>query len=653
MKKLINIAFLFLISYFCSYQSSAQSDCVNSVAIEDLNQLRGPCDNDLDATSEYFEIINTNLGIRRIEANNIPDHAVGNFPNADVSAQDKIYRIDLNPVEAAGFTPLLGDDGIQSRFGVLLNGVELDPVAAEPWPHEGITPDANWEWNYEALNIFIALDCNNAHVQPTGEYHYHGAPTSLIESLDISVDEMTLIGYAADGFPIYYKYAYSIADDATSPIIEMTPGYQLKSGERPGDGVSAPCGEYNGVYSADYEYVESLGTLDVANGRTGVTPEYPDGTYYYVVTEDYPTIPRYLRGTPSTDFGFENTTAVMDIPPVFTTESSIDLEEDTENYTLDIDATDGENDVADEGVTYSISGSDASFFEINEESGELALLITPDFESPVDTDADNIYELVIAANDGVNTTTLTLSVVITDVEETLNENLALYGTSSLSSTAWGGVASRAIDGNTDGIFSGGSMAHSDPDSDDQAYLEVDLGAEASIDYINVWNRTDCCSSRLSDYYIFISNNPFAGETVNSSIAQLGVVNYYQADEAGTPTVITTTGAVGRYVRIQLTSDENTLNLAELEVYGTYLASAAREANENVISTNSKLYIYPNPSSESITIHGADLSKSIEIYSLSGKKVLEATNTNTIDIRSLELGIYSLKYENQIIKFVKK
>jgi len=82
----------------------------------------------------------------------------------------------------------------------------------------------------------------------------------------------------------------------------MSSSYQLKSGDRPGDGITAPCGTYNGVYSNDYEFINGLGTLDIANGRTGVTPEYPDGTYYYVITDEFPSIPRYFRGTPSNDF---------------------------------------------------------------------------------------------------------------------------------------------------------------------------------------------------------------------------------------------------------------------------------------------------------------------------------------------------------------
>ncbi|MEL6143299.1 MAG: YHYH protein, partial [Bacteroidota bacterium] len=223
-------------------------------------------------------------------------------PNA-ISEQSVSYTITTAPSRAVSLTPLQDGGPPQYSFGVLLNGVELDPIAAEPFPHEGMfSTNANWDWNLEALNVRIGLDCNNAHVQPTGKYHYHGTPTLYLDEINASTNAMTLIGYAADGFPIYYKYAYADATDANSSIVAMRSSYQLKTGERPGDGVTAPCGEYNGAYSADYEYISGLGTLDEANGRTGVTPEYPAGTYYYVLTDEFPAIPRYFVGIPSDDF---------------------------------------------------------------------------------------------------------------------------------------------------------------------------------------------------------------------------------------------------------------------------------------------------------------------------------------------------------------
>lgn len=279
-----------------------------------LDSGRGACNEQLAFNNQFSE--STTATQRTISSNCIPDHLVGLFgavngalnPNA-ISQQNATYTLAIDPTEAADFTSLLGttgngaDLGPQYSFGVLLNGVELDPVAAEPFPHEGLmSPNVNWEWNLEALNVNLGLDCNNAHVQPTGKYHYHGSPVLYLEDLNISTNQMTLIGYAADGFPIYYRYAYADPQDPNSGVVEMDSSYQLKTGDRPGDGVSAPCDTYNGVYSNDYEYIDGLGTLDQANGRTGITPEYPDGTYYYVVTEEFPSIPRYFRGTPSNDF---------------------------------------------------------------------------------------------------------------------------------------------------------------------------------------------------------------------------------------------------------------------------------------------------------------------------------------------------------------
>jgi hypothetical protein len=298
-----------------NYDSSAKKEdnsCNYCYTDQVLDNSRGACDQTLNFNSLYNETTQGNN--RVITANSIPNHDVGLFgpvmgglnPNA-ISPQNESYTIPLNPIEANEFTSLLGTSGInlgpQYSFGILFNGVELDPVAAEPFPHEGMnSSNANWIWNLEALNVNLGVDCNNAHVQPNGKYHYHGTPTSYLNSLNASSTTMTIIGYAADGFPVYYKYAYSLANNSSSDVSIMTSSYQLKSGNRPGDGESAPCDSYNGVYSNDYEYVYGLGTLDEANGRNGVTPEYPNGTYYYVITDEFPSIPRYLRGTPSMDF---------------------------------------------------------------------------------------------------------------------------------------------------------------------------------------------------------------------------------------------------------------------------------------------------------------------------------------------------------------
>ena len=290
---------------------AATADCISDI-VKDASV--GSCTETLTFIHRYSETISGTTRI--ITSNSIPEHMVGLFgrvrgslnPNA-ITEQNETYNITTTPSAATSLTSLISTTGngpnIGPRysFGILFSGVELDPIPAEPFPHEGImSPNVNWEWNLEALNVNIGLDCNYAHVQPQGKYHYHGKPTLFLDNLGVPSNAMTLIGYAADGFPIYYKYAYTNATDNTSSVIEMTSSYQLKTGDRPGDGITAPCDIYNGVYGNDYEYLDGLGTLDEANGRTGVTPEYPSGTYYYVVTDDFPSIPRYFRGTPSQDF---------------------------------------------------------------------------------------------------------------------------------------------------------------------------------------------------------------------------------------------------------------------------------------------------------------------------------------------------------------
>lgn len=311
MKTIQKITCVLFISLCITCSSSSDDDeggttdpCISDQIID---QSRGVCSETLSYTNEY-NIVDNGTSIT-ISSNSIPEHRVGLFgqgngslnPNA-ISPQNESYTITKSPELTGNLIPLLAD-GPQYSFGVLLNGVELDPVAAEPFPHNGIMdPNVNWEWNLEAMNVRIGLDCNNAHVQPTGKYHYHSSPTLFLDDLNVQTNTMTQIGFAADGFPIYYKYAYDDSDDANSGVIEMQPSYQLKEDTRPGDGVTAPCDEYNGVYSNDYEYLETLGDLDDANGRYGVTPEYPSGIYYYVITEDFPSIPRYFKGTPSNDF---------------------------------------------------------------------------------------------------------------------------------------------------------------------------------------------------------------------------------------------------------------------------------------------------------------------------------------------------------------
>ena len=221
---------------------------------------------------------------RVVRANGIPNHATGRFPNPGnpnaIEAQNYSFRMPLHPATNAVFTPLE-----RQPIGVAVNGVVFDPGTAEYWKN-----DPSSGWRKEGIvqgKGTLGMDRNMAHVQPNGAYHYHGVPAGLVESLPGSGRK--LIGYAADGFPVYTQ------------VPEDRPSYRLKSGQRSG-GSQGPGGTYDGTYTQDYEFVAGSGNLDKANGRIGPTPEHPEGTYFYVASTEFPFYPRALKGTPDPSF---------------------------------------------------------------------------------------------------------------------------------------------------------------------------------------------------------------------------------------------------------------------------------------------------------------------------------------------------------------
>lgn len=247
----------------------------------------------LDVTGDY-EIVDAQTGcevrvtvrngVRRIVANGLPNHETGAFPNRNnpnsISQQSYDISLPLAPKKRSSTTSY----NVPQPFGIALNGVIFDPYAAEWW---GGVRDGDWQYNALGDGVDLGLDDNNAHVQPSGAYHYHGIPEGLVETLPAS-RHSPLIGWAGDGFPIYLDRGYKKATDANSGLKTLKSAYVVRSGTRP-DG---PGGAYDGTFEEDFRYKASAGNLDRANGRFQATPEYPTGTYCYILTQDWPVIPR-------------------------------------------------------------------------------------------------------------------------------------------------------------------------------------------------------------------------------------------------------------------------------------------------------------------------------------------------------------------------
>lgn len=238
---------------------------------------------------------------RELTANGIPDHEVGTFPSPanpnTITEQDVSASYTLYPKESGRVTELGGPRG---PVGYILNGIKIDAGTGGSCDDAGDVcslGNNSYGWNIEALsqNHFdFGTDSNNAHVQPDGAYHYHGMPEGFIEKRGNNSSAMTLIGWAADGFPIYARYGYSVADDTSSPLQLMTGSYQLVTSVSS----SRPSVELYtlGTFAQDWEYVENSGDLDECNGRFGVTPEFPEGVYHYYATDTYPYFQRCVTG---------------------------------------------------------------------------------------------------------------------------------------------------------------------------------------------------------------------------------------------------------------------------------------------------------------------------------------------------------------------
>ncbi|MEZ4404847.1 MAG: YHYH protein [Kofleriaceae bacterium] len=238
-------------------------------------------------------------GVRRVTGTGIPDHPVvgGRFATP-ISTQNVSVTFPLAPTVGATATPAA------MNVGYALNSVKFDPATAgscasdatSTAPGDGcVAAMGTGPWRLEALGgaFMFGTDDSNAHVQPNGQYHYHGIPEGILTRLGRG-QAMTLVGYATDGFPIYARYGYTDATDATSAVKVMTGSWQKKAS--PDAGRPSVTVFPMGTFTQDYEYVAGSGDLDECNGRTGVTPEFPGGTYHYFITDSYPYIQRCVKG---------------------------------------------------------------------------------------------------------------------------------------------------------------------------------------------------------------------------------------------------------------------------------------------------------------------------------------------------------------------
>ena len=319
--RFIYYLFICLLIFSCKGTETADEEvnCIGDYSTDNvLTNINSEIFNNDESVNAISRYSWTSNGSQRIlSGNGIPNHEVGTFPNNN--NPNTIREINVNK----RFTlcpEIISESGLEIvgpalAIAYAINSVKFDPGTAGRCNDLGECSLAQGQgnWNIEALGhdtFNFGDDMNHAHVQPNGAYHYHGMPELLVDFLGDN-QGMTLVGWASDGFPVYARYGYSNTNDSNSTIKSLIPSYRLKlqpDSNRPmvltslaggpGQGNTSPNTPIAmGAFTQDYEYVEGLGDLDQCNGRFGVTPEFPSGIYYYVVTDDFPFFTRCLKGS--------------------------------------------------------------------------------------------------------------------------------------------------------------------------------------------------------------------------------------------------------------------------------------------------------------------------------------------------------------------
>jgi hypothetical protein len=245
-------------------------------------------------------------------------------------------------------------------FGVAIDGCLIDPSG--PWfdggPADPQNPfDRNCSgWEYDPIFASVAELVGvpsevRGHVQPgpggqkgsKGLFHYHGNPLVMLANLrnaltDAEQKTALVVGYSADGF-LVIDATVSAAASASGKRLHLFSGYVLRSGTRTAlphtNPALVPSGTYDGTFVQDWVYdaqakralIEAalrndgayLGLsqsdrasgaadyviLDELNGMSSkgiALPGVTTDTWVYVITPDWPEVPRWFATEPSQSF---------------------------------------------------------------------------------------------------------------------------------------------------------------------------------------------------------------------------------------------------------------------------------------------------------------------------------------------------------------
>ena len=213
---------------------------------------------------------------------------------------------------------------------------------------------------------------------------------------------------------------------ATDPDVVGTVTFSLTGTDAARFGIDAATGQVRFLVSPDFEAPTDANADKVYDIIVHANDGVHDTTksVSISVTDTNDVAPTITSGATASEA--ENTPAGNTVYPVFATDP------DTVGT-----------------LSFSLTGADAAKFSIEAATGKVSFLAPPDFEAPTDADANNVYQIIVHANDGVQETTKAVNIAVNNVSGSFTGdagNNTIIGTSEEDTIDGGAGADTMIGG---------------------------------------------------------------------------------------------------------------------------------------------------------------------------------------------------------------
>ncbi|NRA96185.1 MAG: discoidin domain-containing protein [Planctomycetes bacterium] len=184
-------------------------------------------------------------------------------------------------------------------------------------------------------------------------------------------------------------------------------------------------------------------------------------------------------------------------------------------------------------------------------------------ELPAATVGDRVRVEILGMNNNGDGVLSLAEVAVLQYGPLPDVNIAPLGTALQSSTGSGGLPERAIDGNRDGYWINASVSHTANNGALNSWWQVAFANQEQVDVIRLWNRSDCCANRLSNFRVSVWDG-LNQIWFQDNYTTTGNVPAGQSWEVALPP-----GTTGNRVRVELLglnlTGNSILSLAECEV----------------------------------------------------------------------------------------